>query len=174
MQAHPLDKVDVPPGLSRTFSCSLCQHRVPSSLKPCRGAGSPVRIPIGVEGTHVVHLLQVDVGEDQLVVAAVDDGGAVRAGEHIGGGQGAESPQDCGLSAKGHLLTVTQQACRKGTAGWEQGSTELRGRDMLAGNEHEGMHPAVSKEVDASIRFLSSQSPGEIHLQCPQPIPTLS
>lgn len=61
------------------------------------------------------------------MVAAVDDGGAVRAGEHIGGGQGAESPQDRGLSAQGHLLTVTQQACRKGAAGWEQDSTELRG-----------------------------------------------
>jgi len=109
------------------------------------------------------------------VVAAVDDGGAVRAGEHIGGGQGAESPQDRGLSAQGHLLTVTQQACRKGAAGWEQDSTELRGCDMLAGKEAcERMHPAVSKEVDVSSRFLSSQSPGEIHLQCPQPIPTLS
>lgn len=71
------------------------------------------------------------------MVTAVDDSGAVRAGEHIGGGQGAESPQDCGLSAKGHLLTVTQQACRKEAAGWKQSSTELRGCDMLAENERE-------------------------------------
>lgn len=73
-------------------------------------AGSPVGIPVGIEGAHVVDLLEVDVGEDQLVVAAVDDGGAVGAGEHIGGGQGAERPQHRGLRAQGHLLPVTQQA----------------------------------------------------------------
>jgi len=37
----------------------------------------------------VVDLLQVDVGEDQLVVGGVDDGGAVGAGEDVGGGHGA-------------------------------------------------------------------------------------
>lgn len=81
-------------------------------------AGSPVRVSIGIEGAHVVDLLEVDVGEDQLVVAAVDDGGAVGAGKHVGGGQGAECPQHCGLCAQGHLLPVTQQA-------WIQREKEL-------------------------------------------------
>lgn len=97
----------------------LCQAR--------QGAGSPVGIPIRVEGTHVVHLLQVDVGENQLVVTAVDDSGAVRAGEHVGGGQGAESPQDSGLGPQGHLLAVTQQACRKGAPVLGATPTELAG-----------------------------------------------
>lgn len=105
-----------------------------------QGAGSPVGIPIRVEGTHVVHLLQVDIGEDQLVVTAVDDGGAVRAGKHIGGGQRAESPQDGGLGPKGHLLPVTQQTCRKGAPALGAAATELAraGRQSATRLQHLG------------------------------------
>lgn len=52
----------------------------------------PVRVPIRVEGAHVVHFLEVDIGEDQFVVAAVDHGGAIRAGKDIGGGERTEGP----------------------------------------------------------------------------------
>lgn len=78
-----------------------------------RKRGSPVRIPIRVEGTHVVDLLEVDIGKDQLVVAAVDDSGAVRASKDVGGRKRTESPQYRGLCAQSHLLTVAQQAYRK-------------------------------------------------------------
>jgi len=37
----------------------------------------PVGITFGVEWTHVANLLQVDIGEDQFVVAGVDDGRSV-------------------------------------------------------------------------------------------------
>lgn len=43
----------------------------------------PVRIALRVEWTHVVDLLQVDVGEDQLVIGGVDDSWPVRAGKHV-------------------------------------------------------------------------------------------
>ena len=89
--------------------------RCPQSMAPAeeRKRGPPVRIAVRVKGTHVVHLLEVDVGEDQLVVAAVDDSGPVRASEDVGGGKRTESPQHCGLRAQSHLLAVTQQAYRK-------------------------------------------------------------
>lgn len=114
------------PGSRLLIPGSRC--RVQTSPSPChtrQGAGSPVRIAIRVEGAHVVHLFQVDVGEDQLVVTAVDDGGAVGAGKHVGGGERAESPQDGGLGPKRHLLSVTQQACRKGAPASGAAATEL-------------------------------------------------
>lgn len=43
----------------------------------------PVRIALRVERTHVVDLLQVDVGEDQLVIGGVDDSWSVGAGKHV-------------------------------------------------------------------------------------------
>lgn len=78
-----------------------------------RKRGSPVRIAIRVEGTHVVDFLEVDIGEDQFVVAAVDDSGAVRASKDVGGRKRTESPQYRGLGAQSHLLTVAQQAYRE-------------------------------------------------------------
>lgn len=74
------------------------------------GDGLPVGVALGVERTHVVDLLEVDVGEDQLVVGGVDDGGPVGAGEHVGGGQGPEGPQHSGLGAQGDLLAFAQGA----------------------------------------------------------------
>lgn len=71
----------------------------------------PVGVSLGVERAHVVDLLQVDVREDQFVVAGVDDGGPVGAGEHVGGGERAEGAQNRGLSAQSHLLTLTQNTC---------------------------------------------------------------
>ena len=56
------------------------------------------------------YLLQVDVAEDQLLVAAVDDGGPVAAGEHVAHGAGAELAEDGGLSPEDHLLLVRQVA----------------------------------------------------------------
>lgn len=47
------------------------------------------------------------------MVAAVDDGGAVRARKDVGGRKRTESPQHCGLGAQSHLLPVAQQAYRK-------------------------------------------------------------
>ncbi len=73
----------------------------------------PVGVSLGVERAHVVDLLQVDIGEDQLVVAGVDDGGPVGAGEHVGGGERAEGTQNRGLSSQSHLLTLAQNPCRE-------------------------------------------------------------
>lgn len=70
-------------------------------------AAVPVRVALRVERAHVVHLLEVDVREDQFVVAGVDDGRSVRAGEHIGCGERAEGAQNCRLSAESDLLTFT-------------------------------------------------------------------
>ena len=58
----------------------------------------------------MVHLLQVDVREDELVVAGVDHGWPIRAGKHICCGQGTKRAQHCGLGAQGYLLLVRQVA----------------------------------------------------------------
>lgn len=76
-------------------------------LRPNLCAAVPVRVALGVEWAHVVHLLEVDVREDQFVVAGVDDGRSVRAGEHIGCGERAEGAQNRRLSAESDLLTFT-------------------------------------------------------------------
>jgi hypothetical protein len=52
--------------------------------------------------------LEIDVGEDQLLIGGVYDGGPVTAGEHIGGVLGAELPQNCRLGAQGHLQAINQ------------------------------------------------------------------
>jgi hypothetical protein len=75
---------------------------------------SPVRISLRIEGTHVVDLFEVDVGEDQLVVGGVDDGGAVGAGEHVGGGHGAEGSEHRGLCAERHFLLIAHSAWKEG------------------------------------------------------------
>lgn len=105
-------------------------------------AGSPIGISVGIEGAHVVDLLEVDVGEDQLVVAAVDDGGAVGAGKHVGGGQGAECPQHRGLRAQGHLLPVTQQA-------WIQ-----REKGLGSATTPQGKPGVSTSWIEESISFL--------------------
>ena len=51
----------------------------------------------------MLDLLEVDVAEHQLLVAAVDDGGPVAAGEHVTHGSRPELPQNCGLSAENYL-----------------------------------------------------------------------
>jgi len=70
----------------------------------------PVGVGVGVERAHVVHLLQVDVREDELVVAGVDHGRPIRAGKHVRCGQGTERAQHCRLGAQGYLLLVRQVA----------------------------------------------------------------
>ena len=81
----------------------------------------PVRVALGVEWAHVVDLLQVDVGEDELVVGGIDDGGSVGAGEHVGGRQGPEGPEQCGPGAEGDLLALAQ-----GTWGGEGNETATK------------------------------------------------
>ena len=68
-----------------------------------RGQSQTVFVCLGVERTHVFDLLEVDVAEHQLLVAAVDDGGPVTAGEHVTHGSSPELPQNCGLSAEDYL-----------------------------------------------------------------------
>ena len=51
----------------------------------------------------MLDLLEIDVAEHQLLVAAVDDGGPVTAGENVTHGSGPELPQNCGLSTKNYL-----------------------------------------------------------------------
>ena len=43
----------------------------------------PVWIAFGVEWTHVADLLEVDIGEDELVITGVDDSRSIRARKHI-------------------------------------------------------------------------------------------
>lgn len=75
-----------------------------------RSCGRPVRVSLRVERAHVIDLFEVDVGEDQLVVGRVDDGGSVRAGKHVGGGERPEGAQHGGLRAQRDLLALTQRA----------------------------------------------------------------
>ena len=81
-----------------------------SYKSPHTGDPSPVWVSLRVERAHVVDLLEVDVGEHQLVVGGVNDGGPVGAGKHVGGGQWVEGAQHCRLGAQGHLLALAQQA----------------------------------------------------------------
>lgn len=61
-------------------------------LKKEDRAHTPVRIPIRVKRTHVVHLLKIDIGEDQLVVAAVNNRWSIRASKYISGGKRTKCP----------------------------------------------------------------------------------
>ena len=90
------------------------------------GLDSPVRVALRVERAHVVDLLQVDVGEDQLVVGGVDDGGAVGAGEDVGGGHGTEGAQHRGLRAQRHLLLVAEVPCKQSEWSLSQWSVKLK------------------------------------------------
>lgn len=74
----------------------------------------------------MVDLLQVDVGEDQLVVGGVDDGGAVGAGEDVGGGHGAERAQHRWLRAQRHLLLVAEVSCKPSEWSFSQLSAKLK------------------------------------------------
>ncbi len=56
--------------------------------------------------TQKTHLFQVDVGEDELVVGRVDDGGAVGAGENVRVGARLELSQDRRLGSERDPLAV--------------------------------------------------------------------
>ena len=57
--------------------------------------------------------LNIDIGEEQLLVAVVDDRGVVGAGKHTGCTTGLERLQGNWLGAKNHSLTLTQLTCTK-------------------------------------------------------------
>ena len=80
----------------------------PNSNCRVRGKSEAVFVGFCVERTHVFDLLKVDITEHQLLVAAVDDGGSVTAGEHVAHGAGAELAEDDGLRREDHLLLVRQ------------------------------------------------------------------
>ena len=67
------------------------------------GQGETILVSLGVERTHVLHLLEVHVAEHQLLVAAVDDSRPVAAREYVANGPCSELPQNCGLGAKNNL-----------------------------------------------------------------------
>ena len=72
---------------------------------------SPVWIAFRIERGHVSDLLEVDVGEDQLVIAGVDDGRSVGARKHVRRRHRAKHLKNRRLRAEDHLLLVTQHAC---------------------------------------------------------------
>jgi len=72
---------------------------------------SPVWISFRVERGHVADLLEVDIGEDQFVVAGIDDRRPVGTRKHVRRRHGAKHLQNSRLSAKNYLLLITQQAC---------------------------------------------------------------
>ena len=74
------------------------------------GQRQAVLVVFSVEGTHVLDLLEVDITEDKLLVAAVDDGGSVAAGEHVAHGPGPELSEDGGLGAQHYSLLVSKLA----------------------------------------------------------------
>lgn len=47
------------------------------------------------------------------MVGGVDDSGSVRAGEHVGSGEGSEGPQYSRLCAEGDFLTLTEGTWEK-------------------------------------------------------------
>lgn len=87
-------------------------------FKGRQSCGRPVWVSLRVERAHIVDLFEVDVGEDQLVVGGVDDGGSVGAGKYVGGGERPEGPQHSGLRAQCDLLPLAQCALR-----WKKGKT---------------------------------------------------
>ena len=56
-------------------------------------------------------MLEIDVGEDEFVVAGVDDGRPVAAGEHVTRRRRLERAQRRRLRAERHLLAVSQRTC---------------------------------------------------------------
>ena len=56
--------------------------------------------------------LEVNVGEDQLLVWGVDDGGSVGAHEHVRRRLGSKLPEHCGLGAQCNLSFVYEGALR--------------------------------------------------------------
>merc|ERR1719318_572125 len=56
----------------------------------------------------MLHLLQVNITEDELLIAAVDDCGSVTAGKDIADRSCPELSEDCRLSTKSHLLLVCE------------------------------------------------------------------
>lgn len=80
------------------------------TFKGEQSCGRPVWVSLRVQRAHVIDLFEVDVGENQLVVGGVDDGGPVGAGKYVGGGERPEGPQYGGLRAQRDLLPLAQCA----------------------------------------------------------------
>ena len=62
--------------------------------------------------------LQVDIGEEYLLVAGVDDCGVVGAGKDVSGARRLEALEDYGLSAQHHTSADTQLSYTKNTISW--------------------------------------------------------
>ena len=60
------------------------------------------------------HLILIHVAVQQLLVAAVDDRGAVAGSKHVGGAAAAESPQGNGLRPQAERFAVVQHPCLGG------------------------------------------------------------
>ena len=60
-------------------------------------------------------LVLIDIGVQQLLVAAVDDGGPVTGGKHMGHAIAVEGLQADRLAAQAQLLPVTYLPCTEWT-----------------------------------------------------------
>lgn len=99
-------------GCGPRFSrCMKGRHTCPCTrilrFKILRPSLTPEMRVRGVE----LHLIFIQIGVQQLLVAAVDDGGPVGGGKHMGGAVAAEAAQHDGLSAQRDALAFAQLPC---------------------------------------------------------------
>lgn len=64
-----------------------------------------------VHAQEAAHLVLIDVGVKQLLVAAVDDGGAIAGSKDVGDAVAVECFERHGLAAQAQLLPLTQLPC---------------------------------------------------------------
>jgi len=93
---------------------------------------SPVGIAFRVERGHVSDLLEVDIGENEFVIARVDDGWPVGTRKHIRRRHRAKHLKNRRLSAQYYLLLVTQRAYSVISLTVRKAHHVMRLRDMRA------------------------------------------
>ena len=74
--------------------------------------GIPVRVTLRIERTHIIDLLQINVGENEFMIAGIDDRRTIGTREDVGRGQRPESMEDSRLGAERHLLPSTKHSWR--------------------------------------------------------------